>query len=104
MKFVPMVVSMVASTACGTFAITSWAVEGTASPFALSAASNPGDAASTSQEYSRLGGADPLPARETLRVGLSQSFDATQIRSAHIDLGPIASDGADFVGGVRRRG
>lgn len=103
MKFVPLVVSMVASTACGTFAVTSWAVEGTARPVAF-AAFNPGDTASSSQAHLRLGSAEPHSALDTGRLGLSRFFDATQIRSAHIDLGPVASDGADFVGGVRRRG
>ena len=104
MKFLPLIVSMVASTVCGTFAVTSWAVEGTARPVELSATFSPGDASGALQATPRDGGAKPLPAYESGRGGLLRSFDAMQTRSAHIDLGPMASDGADFVGGVRRRG
>ena len=87
MKLLPLFFSMVASTACGAFAVTSWAVEGTDSPAAASVQSHQAARETAS-------GAQPADERQTLDKLASDGAD-------HVGANRVASDGADHVGANR---
>ncbi|EPJ75855.1 hypothetical protein CFII64_28589 [Pseudomonas sp. CFII64] len=87
MKLLPLFFSMVASTACGAFAVTSWAVEGTDSPAAASVQSHQAARETAS-------GAQPADERQTLDKLASDGAD-------HVGANHVASDGADHVGANR---
>lgn len=114
MKLLPLFFSMVASTACGAFAITSWAVEGTDSPAAASVQSHQAarETASGAQPADERPTQDKLASDGADHVGVNRvasdgadHVDANRVASDgadHVGANRLASDGADYVGGVKR--
>lgn len=95
MKLLPLFFSTVVSTTCGMFAVTSWAVEGTASTRAPSCVINRVTSESSSSNAQPSGEFqsfhNPAFTTQTAYCRVPGSTDW------------VASDGADHVGGVRRK-
>lgn len=98
MKLTSWAFSMIVSTASGTFAVTSWAVEGHLPPAATSAQSTLIGSHSDGGISVRLADMDSLKVQGVTPKRYDH-YPLSQMKTYH-----LASDGADYVGGVKRRG
>lgn len=105
MKLTSWAFSMIVSTSSGTFAVTSWAVEGLLPPAATSAQSTLIGSHSDGGISVRLADMDSLKAQgsrlkaQGVTPKRYDHYPLSQMKTYH-----LASDGADYVGGVKRRG
>lgn len=100
MKLLPMFFSLVASTACGTFAVTSWALEGVAPPPAglHAPVGGHGAAADVQQPGPQPQVLDAVASDGAGHVGVNRlAADG----SDRVGMNRFASDGADHVGANR---
>jgi len=98
MKLTSWAFSIIVSTASGIFAVTSWGVEGLLPPAATSAQSTLIGSHSDGGISVRLADMDSLKAQGVTPKRYDH-YPLSQMKTYH-----LASDGADYVGGVKRRG